>query len=64
MIPHFTVNGEKCNQCDSDLYINDQVEMYEDLLFCDSVCVMEYLYRDNNIKQVVLTKNMIYREML
>lgn len=63
MTPYFVAKQQTCSQCGSDLYINFEAKLYEDLLFCDSVCVMEYLYRDHNIKQVVLTNQIIYREV-
>ncbi len=63
MTPYFVAKKQTCSQCGTGLYIGCEYELYEDLLFCDSVCVMEYLYRDHNVKQVVLTNQIIYREV-
>ncbi len=63
MTPYFVAKKQTCSQCGSDLFIENEAELYEDLLFCDSVCVMEYLYRDHNIKQVILTNQLIYRDV-
>lgn len=62
MHPYF-ITKAKCDQCGNDLHDEETAELYDGDLFCDSVCAMEYMYREFGVKKVVLTTNMIYRDV-
>ena len=63
MIAYYVTENQYCEYCKNELYIGEEVEIHEDGLFCDSVCLMGHLYEMSHAKHVYLTDNKIYRSV-
>lgn len=61
MIPHYSEGNQQCEHCKDELQINDEAVLYDNCLFCDSVCVVNHVAELNGAKSVYLTDDKLHK---
>lgn len=55
MITHYIEHTQLCEGCNTTIGHNEEVVLYDNLLFCESYCLRDYLLDVTDYKRVVTT---------
>ena len=61
MIPYYTTDPIKCENCHDLIDVGDEAIEYDNCLFCDTECLTNHVAELNGAKSVYLTDDKMYK---